>query len=276
MMGMNLNTVSTNIGVPAIRRGARIRRMSGMAAKRPDGREVRNAREVQRMMLPHRGCRLDTLEYAGCYRPIRAVGGDHFDFLDLGAGQVALLVADISGKSLPAALLMANLQACFRTQTAATFRALPELIQSVNGCFYESSLPEYYATVFVGTYNDAGRRLVYANCGHVAALLLRATGRAEWLSSTARAVGMFREMDCPTRTVEFSPGDTIVIYTDGISEAENRNHEEFGATRLEQTVIALRELQAAQLSEAIVQRALDFSGGFVHDDMTVVVARATA
>jgi len=236
-------------------------------------RDFLSARDVQRGLLPHSRRESETIDCVGLYRPAQVLAGDYYDFLDVASGCTAFLVADVSGKGLPAALLMAHLQACFRVRTAGENCSLPTVIGTVNGCFYRSSLPEYYATVFIGGYDEAAGRLHYANCGHCPPLLLRAGGELEWLHSTATVIGLFPEIACESADAAFEPGDTLVVYSDGISEVETNDGDCFGTERLAETVELLGGLPVPQLAEAIMRRALDFSRGEQQDDMTLVVAR---
>jgi len=147
-----------------------------LEAERHAAQEMDIARQVQSKLLPQKMPPLATLEYAGDCLQARAVGGDYYDFLDLGPGRVGFVLADIAGKGISAALLMANLQANLRSQYATALDNLPQLLQSVNRLFYESTEPNNYATLFFATYDDATRRLTYVNCGHNPPVLLRRDG----------------------------------------------------------------------------------------------------
>lgn len=234
--------------------------------------EMETARDVQRRLLPQREPPLKTLDYAGCCIPARAVGGDYYDYLELDSGRVGLLLADISGKGVSAALLMANLQACVRSQTAAAGDDLPRLLASVNGMLCQSFDPQRFATLFIGMYDDKKRRLVYANCGHVPPLLVRRDGRVERLDATALILGAFAAWECTTQDVGVAPGDTLVVYSDGITEATNASGEPFGEQRLLAAAAAKLGAPASQLVEAILRRVRDFANGLQQDDMTLLVA----
>src|SRR5258708_31963524 len=126
----------------------------------------------------------------------RQVGGDYYDFLNLGGERIGLVLGDISGKGIAAALLMANLQANLRSQCAIALDEPERLLRSVNRLFYENTADSSYATLFFAEYDDARQVVRYANCGHLAALLFRHDGGMERLDSTGTVLGLFKEWDC--------------------------------------------------------------------------------
>jgi serine phosphatase RsbU (regulator of sigma subunit) len=200
------------------------------------------------------------------------VGGDYYDFVGLGAGRLGLVVADISGKGIAGALLMANLQANLRSHYASGAADVPRLLKSVNQLFYDSTADNQYATLFFAEYDDATRRLRYANCGHFPPILIRASGRVERLMPTAMVLGLFERWESPTEEIQLCPGDVLAIYTDGVLEA-TRGEDEFGADLLLDTVLANRERPAAEIVAAVHSAVQTFSAGSPSDDLTVVVAR---
>jgi phosphoserine phosphatase RsbU/P len=237
-------------------------------------REMEIAMQVQSKLFPQKMPPLQTLEYAGACTQARAVGGDYYDFLDLGPGRLALVLADVAGKGISAALLIANLQAILRSQYALALDDLPSLLLSVNRLFHESSAPERYATIFFGTYEDATRRLRYVNCGHNPPLLLRADGEVEWLAATATVLGLFDTWDCAVGETRLDSGDTLIIYSDGVTEARNDQGEEFGQDRLLEATLNLNHLGASSLLETLVPRVRQFCGYEQDDDLTLLVIRA--
>jgi serine phosphatase RsbU (regulator of sigma subunit) len=244
-----------------------------LEAERRAAREMEIARQVQSKLLPQKAPALATLDYAGTCIQARAVGGDYYDFLELGRGRVGFVLADIAGKGMSAALLMANLQAHLRSQSAILVQDLPRSLRSVNRMFYESTEPSNYATLFLGIYEDATQRLRYANCGHNPPLLLRRES-VERLAATVTVLGLFEEWECAVAEAQLNPGDVLAIYTDGIVEAMNAQQEEFGEARLVQTLRQNRHLDAASLLEAVVAGVQQFAGGEQGDDLTLLVARA--
>lgn len=244
-----------------------------MQAERRAADEIEIARQVQSRLFPQMMPPLRTLEYAGGCIQARRVGGDYYDFLDLGPGRLGLVLADISGKGISGALLMANLQANLRSQYAIALEDLPRLLKSVNRLFYENTPNDCYATLFFGDYDDATRSLRYANCGHNAPLLLRADGTLERLPATTTVLGLFREWECPTGSVTLYPGDTLVAYTDGITEAADSLGQEFGEARLTEAVRSQHDLPVSRLLSSIHAAVEQFSSGAQADDLTLVIGR---
>jgi len=252
--------------------------------------EIQIARDVQSRLFPQMMPPLATLEYAGNCLQARQVGGDYYDFLDLGSSQrmdrgatrdlaaaawhLAFVLADISGKGIAGALLMANLQANLRSRYAIALDDLPRLLKSVNQLFYENTPDDRYATMFFALYDDHSREMEYANCGHNAPLLFRATGSLERLTSTSTVIGLFPDWKCVTQRITLVPGDALVIYTDGVTEANDAAGNEFGEARLCDTVRKNLHLPPAALLTAIRQAVQDFSVGEQYDDLTLVIARA--
>ncbi|MGA7769903.1 MAG: PP2C family protein-serine/threonine phosphatase, partial [Candidatus Sulfotelmatobacter sp.] len=243
-----------------------------MDAERRSAREMEIARQVQSKLLPQKEPPLTTLDYSGACIQARAVGGDYYDFLDLGEGRVGFVLADIAGKGMSAALLMANLQAHLRSQSALLVQDLPRSLQSVNRMFCESTEPSNYATLFLGIYDDAMRRLCYANCGHNPPLLLRGQ-TVEHLCATVTVLGLFEKWDCQVAQVQLLPDDILVIYTDGIVEAMNANQEEFGEGALLRILHENRHLDARGLLAAVIAAVQQFSAGEQSDDLTLLVAQ---
>jgi serine phosphatase RsbU (regulator of sigma subunit) len=203
------------------------------------------------------------------------VGGDYFDFLEAPGGRLGLVLGDVSGKGFAAALLMASLQASLRTLSAGSDPLGTRLV-AVNRLLLEASEPSRYATLFVGEYDDASRRLQYVNCGHNPPLVVRASGALERLQPTAMVVGLVEEWSCTLEEVALDPGDVLVVYSDGISEALDEREREFGDARLAEAVAACRERSVPEILDAVYAAVRRFSSGEQADDQTLVIARATA
>jgi sigma-B regulation protein RsbU (phosphoserine phosphatase) len=245
-----------------------------MDAERRSEQEMQIARQVQSRLLPQEAPQLATLDCAGKCIQTRAVGGDYYDFLDFGSDKLGLVLADISGKGISGALLMANLQASLRGQYALALENIPRLLRSVNGLFYRNTETNNYATMFFSIYDDANRRLQYVNCGHNPPMLLRSTGAIERLEATATVLGLFEEWDCTAAERQLAAGDVLLIYTDGISEAApNEEAEEFGEDRLIAAMKAYCGKPAGEMLDGIIAKVQDFSQGEQADDMTLIVAR---
>ena len=243
-----------------------------LEAERKAAHDLAIAKEVQSRLFPHRHPPLETLAYAGLCWPARAVGGDYFDFLDLGKGRLGLAIGDIAGKGMAAALLMANLQASLRSQCATAWDQPQRFLRSVNQLFYENSAERDYATVFFAEYDDQSRQLRYSNCGHPPALLLRRDGTLERLESTSTVIGMFEQWDCAIEERQLHSGDILVLYTDGATESSNSTGEEFGEERLVEAIRQQRDLPSQELLEGVTGRVRQFSPHEQEDDITLIVA----
>ena len=243
-------------------------------AERRAALEMGIAKQVQAKLFPQRVPPLETLEYFGGCVQAREVGGDYYDFLELAPGRVAFVLADVAGKGISAALLMANLQANLRSQYARALKDVPGLPQSVNRLFCDSTPPSHFATLFFGDYEDSTRRLRYASCGHCPPILLRRNGTVERLPSTATVLGLFDDWECLLADAQLASGDTLVLFSDGVTEARSDEDKEFGEARLIETLLAQRHLPIPELLEGIMTTVQRFSGREHEDDLTLVVARA--
>jgi serine phosphatase RsbU (regulator of sigma subunit) len=246
-----------------------------LETERRAAQELEIAKEVQARLFPQTLPPLKTLEYAGICHQARQVGGDYYDFLDLGSERLGLVIGDISGKGIAAALLMANLQASLRSQCAIALDQPQRLMQSVNQLFCESTTNGAFATLFFAEYDDTARRLRYISCGHLPALLLRRDSTLDRLESTATVLGVFKKWYCEIGESQLFPGDTLALYTDGITESFNDAREEFGEERL---VEALRRHGARSpqaLLTAVVGEVRQFSPHEQHDDITLIIAKCS-
>jgi len=243
-----------------------------LEAERQAARELEIAKQVQARLFPQRLPLLNSLEYAGACIQARQVGGDYHDYLDLGGGRFGLVIADIAGKGMAAALLMANLQANLRSQSATASERPEVFLRSVNQLFYDNSHESAYATLFFAEYDDASRRLRYANCGHLAGLLIRHCGGVERLESTCTVVGLFKEWNCELAQVQLMPEDLLALYTDGITESFNDGDQEFGECRLIDALRRHRDSGPDSVVASVVEEVRRFSRE-QNDDITLIVAR---
>jgi len=243
-----------------------------LEAERRAAQELEIARSVQARFFPQCQPAAITLDYAGACIQARQVGGDYYDFLDLGAPRCGLVIGDIAGKGIAAALLMSNLQAILRLQTGC-LGDQRDMLRSVNGAFHKNTAESAYATLFFAEYDDCSRRLRYANCGHLPGLLLRSSGAVERLESTATVLGLFSDWDCSIEERSLAPGDSLAIYTDGITESFNNADEEFGEGRLIDALRRHQDLAPANVISAVVDEVRCFSAQEQHDDITLAVAR---
>lgn len=244
-----------------------------LEAERRAAHELEIAKQVQARLFPQVLPQVQTLEYAGVCIQAREVGGDYYDFLSLGRDRVGFALADVSGKGIAAALMMANLQASLRTQSSVAWDEPQRFLGSVNNVFYENTAENAYASLFFGVYDDEARLLRYANCGHLCALLLRSDGQLERLDSTCTVVGLFKDWDCSLAECSLSAGDTFALYTDGITESFNDSGEEFGEGRLIETLRRHRASSPQNLLDSVVEEVRRFSPREQHDDITLIVAR---
>jgi serine phosphatase RsbU (regulator of sigma subunit) len=235
-------------------------------------REVEIAREVQRELLPRGYPVVRGLEIVGACIPAIGVGGDYYDFLPLQDERIGLVIADVSGKGIPAALLMAGLQASVRSL------ALPgvspcEVNRRLNDMLHQSTSASRYATLFFGLYDPQDRSLHYSNAGHFPPIHIGAHGAA-YLSQGGLPIGLMPSSLYGEGRRELGLGDLLALYTDGVVETPNGGGEEFGNARL---VEILTRHQAAPLQE-LLDRVIDAvnvwsGGGAPHDDITLVLAR---
>jgi len=244
-----------------------------LEAERQAAHDLAIAKQVQTRLFPQRQPPTRTLAYAGSCHPARTVGGDYYDFLDLGSRRLGLVLADIAGKGIGAALLMANLQAALRSQCATAWEEPERFLRSVNRLLHENTAEGDYATLFFAEYDDGTRKLRYSNCGHPPALLLRGDDSLERLSATCTVVGLFENWDCTMEELELAPGDAILLYTDGLTEALNNEGEEFGEERLLEAARQRRGLSPPELLAALADQAREFSPHEQADDITLIAAK---
>jgi sigma-B regulation protein RsbU (phosphoserine phosphatase) len=232
--------------------------------------EMDIARHVQQRLLPQHAQSMQTIAYAGRCLPAREIGGDYYDFLELGPGRLGAMLADVSGKGVAGALLTANLQASFRSQLELGVRHPKALLASVNKLFHESTPAEYFATMFFAEYRDQGRELRYINCGHPAAILLRANGEVERLEATALPIGIFAALKCEEKRITLTPGDVLLIFSDGVLEAGIERGEDFGEARLIAAAQAAPHESVDAMLDHIIGEVLRYSPGLQGDDVTIV------
>jgi serine phosphatase RsbU (regulator of sigma subunit) len=244
-----------------------------LESERRAAQELEIARLVQARLFPQTLPPFGTLEYAGVCVQARQVGGDYYDFLNLGQERLGLVVGDIAGKGIAAALLMANLQANLRSQCAIALEHPQRFLESVNRLFYENTIESAYATLFFAEYDNRARLLRYANCGHLPGLLLRGDNTLDRLDSTCTVLGLFKDWDCSIGESTLSPGDTLVLYTDGVTEAFDQHGEQFGEQRLVDSLRLHRDQRPRALLDSILADVKQFSPQEQHDDITLMVAR---
>jgi serine phosphatase RsbU (regulator of sigma subunit)/uncharacterized glyoxalase superfamily protein PhnB len=241
--------------------------------KRRAKQELEIAKQVQARLFPQRLPPIPTLDYAGVCLQARSVGGDYYDFLDLGNERVALVIGDIAGKGIAAALLMANLQANLRSQCVNAVEHPERVLNLVNRLLFESSVAGAYATLLFAEFDCCTGRVRFANCGHVPALVVRRDGSIERLDPTSTVLGMFEDWQCAMAESQIDSGDVLALYTDGVTESFNEAQEEFGEDRLIEALRRHRGLSAQDLAAAVVDEVARFSGKEQYDDITLIIAK---
>src|SRR5258708_3170633 len=237
-------------------------------------KDVELAAQVQRLFLPSGKPAIDGLEVAGMMHAARGVGGDYYDYIPIDAHTIQVVIADVAGKGVPAALLMAATAAAMRLE-ANPDRNILQQVERLNTEIGAVSDPERYVTLLVAEIDTHKRIIHYVNCGHNPALLFRAkTGTLTRMDSSCPPIGLSPDEICELALADLSSGDVLVFYTDGVTEAENRVAEEFGMERLSAAVRDGSSLTAEELTINIFNSAANFCGdvGF-HDDVTVVVVK---
>ena len=240
--------------------------------------ELQSAADVQRTLFPRQRPALRTLDCAGVCQPASAVGGDYFDYVPIDRARVALALADVAGKGMPAALQMASLHGVIRAQAAPMAARLEELLTTINSLLHRDQdwgRPSY-ATLFYGVYDDVTQILEYVNAGHPAALVVRANARLGHFSldATCPPVGMFETIAAAPARIQLEAGDWLFVYSDGATEAVNANGDEFGRQRLIDFVSRCEHDSARSLCEGVLEALAQYRGDVrQHDDITVLGAR---
>lgn len=238
--------------------------------------ELRIAREVQLSLLPTTAPQLSDLDTAGINIPSRNIGGDYFDFIPIVHGHLGIVVADVAGKGIPASLIMASFRAFLRAEIRNNY-AIRTIFERVNNLLYEILKPNQFVTAFYGVLDLARRRFTYSNAGHHPAILLRADGKRRYLKCGGSVLGIFEGASYKEQYVDLIPGDLLILYTDGLVEAENKEGEMFGSKRLEQFVRMNANLSAAELCDAIYAETTRFTeDSRLEDDTTIVIAKVLA
>jgi serine phosphatase RsbU (regulator of sigma subunit) len=235
--------------------------------------QLQIAHDVQTRLLPLEDPALHGYDVAGLSVPTFDIGGDYYDYISLPDDRLGLVVADVAGKGIPAALIMATFRALLRTSVRRV-PALPDAVREVNELLAESiGLPAFVTAVY-GVLDPASGRFAYANCGHNPPLLLRAAGTVELLSSSGPCLGVFGGMKYEARETVIGPDDALVLYTDGVVELEREDGVEFGTDRLAAAVRDARDLASAEVIGTVLAATRDFTGAATfQDDVTLVVVR---
>jgi phosphoserine phosphatase RsbU/P len=238
--------------------------------------ELEIARQVQAQLFPREVPKLQTLELMGVCHPARIVSGDYYDFIPLDGRSTALIIGDIAGKGISAALLMASVQSSLHAQlTIVKNGALSTatVVSRLNRQLYENTSPEKYATFYCGLYDDQSGSLAYTNAGHLAPILIRRRDVIR-LESNGMAVGMFPESPYEQNIIQLSVGDLLTAFTDGITESENVRGEQFGEERLSELLIKYRDRPLDEIIRIVTDAVRDWASDIEkQDDITILLAR---
>jgi sigma-B regulation protein RsbU (phosphoserine phosphatase) len=244
-------------------------------------REIEIAREVQERLFPQSIPALAGVSLAGSCRPALGVGGDYYDIFEMMESKVGLAIGDVSGKGVPAALLMASLRACLRTMTTFGEADLAQLMERLNQLVYESSAAHRYATFFFAVYDPSVGKLVYVNAGHNPPFLLRngvaGAARCERLKAGGAVIGLLPHATYEEESLTLNRGDLLVLYTDGFSEAMTSDDEEWGEERMLAAVELVRSKPAEEVLSGLFEAADRFTQGAPQqDDMTLLTLKINA
>jgi serine phosphatase RsbU (regulator of sigma subunit) len=236
--------------------------------------DVELAAQVQRMFLPTHPPSITGLEIAGMMRPARGVSGDYYDYLSIDEQRIQIVIADVAGKGVPAALLMSATAAAVQLE-AREKRDMLEVVDRLNSSLHSLSDSSRYVTLLLADIDARRRSLRYVNCGHNPALLFQArTHDVVPMNSSCFPIGMFDSESCAINSANLATGDILVLYTDGVTEAANLLGEEFGMERLSELIRRGHTLSADALMNHILESVTEFSRdvGFT-DDATILVAK---
>jgi sigma-B regulation protein RsbU (phosphoserine phosphatase) len=236
--------------------------------------EVSLARDVQARLLPQSPPQVDGIECIGFCRPAHSIGGDYYDLLPLADGRFALTLGDVSGKGVPAAVMMASIQTLLRSLLTHDLKSLPTVIADLNHALYLSSTPERYSTLFCGVLSADRRQFTYVNAGHVPPFLLHPDGRLDRLEGGGLPVAMLPVCQFEEMVVGIEPGDKLVVVSDGFPESRNREGNFWEEKEVERTLLAHLEAPISQVPELLCSEADRFAAGAEqYDDMTMVALR---
>jgi len=236
--------------------------------------DVELAAQVQRMFLPIQRPSIAGLEIAGMMQPARGVGGDYYDYIPIDEHTIQIVIADVAGKGVPAALLMSATAAAVQLE-ATERRDMLEVVDRLNNGIHSVSDGDRYVTLLLADIDARSKSLRYVNCGHNPALLFQAKTRdVVPMNSSCFPVGMFESVACEINRADLAAGDIVVLYTDGVTEAENPQGEAFGMERLSALIRRCSSLSADGLMSNILQSAADFCQGVgFNDDVTILVVK---
>jgi sigma-B regulation protein RsbU (phosphoserine phosphatase) len=235
--------------------------------------EMRMAYRIQMGLLPSAPPEIQGYSITGTTIPAKEVGGDYYDFIQMSEGQLCVCLGDVSGKGVPAALLMANLQATVRSQCSHGLSP-GECLRSSNDLLYKSTDTGRFATLFVGMLDDKRHSLAYANAGQNPPFLVKQGAEPSRLKAKGLILGYMEDLSYGEGLITFEPGEVLLIYSDGVTEAINAGEEEFGEERLSEVLLQNRGSGSERLLDEIISAVRDHTGTTAQaDDITVVVIK---
>jgi sigma-B regulation protein RsbU (phosphoserine phosphatase) len=242
---------------------------AGTARLEVHDEELQRAREIQESLLPKVIPQLPGFEVASAWQPARAVGRDYFDVLKLGGNRLAICIADVSGKGVPAALLMANVQASLRA-SVRDLDSPARVCSIINGMLCESIAADKFVTFFCGVLDAGTRTFRYCNAGHPYPILV-SSGAVRTLDQGGAVLGVFPAWTCQDSSVDLRSGDRLLLFTDGITEAEAPDGEEFGMEKVAAFAKAHAANSAAKINQQLLAQVTEFCGAQFQDDATLLV-----
>jgi sigma-B regulation protein RsbU (phosphoserine phosphatase) len=251
----------------------RARLMRERVEQRRLEKELAIARDIQLSFLPSAPPEIPGFDVAGTSHPHHEVGGDYYDFIPVSDTRVGFAIADVSGKGIPAALIMAGFRMALLAEIRNDF-AIRAVMRKVGTLLFESTERDRFVTAFYGVLDYKNRVLIFSNAGHDPPILLHADGTIEYLTEGGVALGVLNEARYEERPIALVPGDVLVMYTDGVSEAESADGEMFGRTRIEEAARRLAGRTSADVVSGIVEDVRAWAGEKgPSDDLTMVVLK---
>jgi len=266
-----LKSLRTQIALGRSRRQKRLRNAERRTVNNRLQQEMTESQEIQEALLPKDLPHINGIEIAVAWQPASAVGGDYFDVLKFDDRHSAICIADAAGKGMPAALLMSNVQAVLKSFASAGV-APDQLCAQVNRVMCHNMVPHRFISLFYGLLDNQTRKFSYANAGHCPPMLVR-HGTCVRMKDGGPVLGVFPDGHYLGGEIELSSGDSLVFFTDGVTEAQDASGEEFGEERLQELVTLGREFSARELRDLIMAAVGEFSDGPVQDDATLMVVK---
>jgi sigma-B regulation protein RsbU (phosphoserine phosphatase) len=251
----------------------RARQHKEILEKRKLEEEISIARRIQKTFLPNKQPQMPGFDISGINIPSEKVGGDYYDFIPIIENQAGIAIGDVSGKGIPAALIMASFRASLIAEIRNNY-AIRSIMFKVNNLLFESTESDIYVTAVYGVLDTKNKIFTFTNAGHNAPIFRHADGRMEYLLEGGVALGTFENSKYEERPLGLYSGDIIVFYTDGVTEAKNEKEEEFGTKRLKQAINDSYHLSAPEIQNNIHQAVKDFTGDLPQaDDLTMIVIK---